>query len=296
MSKMKARECQNVEYKTSWHDKYLEWICGFANAQGAVMYFGVNDDHEVVGIDHVDKLMVDILKTKYFTSPIHYEGMQRIEKLEVPEEALREILYNAIAHKDYMGAPIQMRVWDDYVEVWNEGGLPKELTPEALLRHHSSHPRNKNIAYAFFKAGFIESWGRGYKKIREGFEKAGLPMPKIEDVEGGVRVTFQRNNVNNSSKDEFIKNNSNENKRELSDVLKNVLKNVQKEDLDKLTERQIDILEFIVQTPTITFKEMSKRLQVSVKTIQRDYTAMGLLGINIVRKDGKTYGEWVINV
>jgi ATP-dependent DNA helicase RecG len=238
--------------------------------------------------------VVDILKTKYFTSPIHYEGMQRIEKLEVPEEALREILYNAIAHKDYMGAPIQMRVWDDYVEVWNEGSLPKELTPEALLRHHSSHPRNKNIAYAFFKAGFIESWGRGYKKIREGFEKAGLPMPKIEDVEGGVRVTFQRNNVSNSSKDELIKNISNENKRELSDVLKNVLKNVQKKDLEKLTERQIDVLEFIVQTPTITFKEMSKRLKVSVKTIQRDFTAMGLLGINIVRKDGKTYGEWVI--
>jgi len=48
--KIKARECQNVEYKSTWHDKYLEWICGFANAQGAVMYFGVNDDHEVVGL------------------------------------------------------------------------------------------------------------------------------------------------------------------------------------------------------------------------------------------------------
>lgn len=33
MSKIMARECQNVEFKTSWHDKYLEWICGFANAQ-----------------------------------------------------------------------------------------------------------------------------------------------------------------------------------------------------------------------------------------------------------------------
>lgn len=149
--------------------------------------------------------VVDILRTKYFTSPIHYEGMQRIEKLEVPEEALREILYNAIAHKDYMGAPIQMRVWDDYVEIWNEGSLPEELTPEALLKHHSSHPRNKNIAYAFFKAGFIESWGRGYKKIREGFERAGLPIPKIEDVEGGVRVTFQRNNVVKTDENTVVK-------------------------------------------------------------------------------------------
>ena len=60
MNKIQARESQNVEYKSSWHDKYLEWICGFANAQGAVMYFGVNDEHEVVGLKQVDKLMEEI--------------------------------------------------------------------------------------------------------------------------------------------------------------------------------------------------------------------------------------------
>ena len=99
-----------------------------------------------------------------------------------------------------MGAPIQMRVWDDHIEIWNEGALPDGITPETLLSKHSSHPRNKNVAYAFFKAGFIESWGRGYKKIRDGFEGAGLPMPTVEFVEGGVRVTFQRNNPNSSQK------------------------------------------------------------------------------------------------
>lgn len=144
--------------------------------------------------------VIEILKTKYLTSLIHYEGMQRIETLEVPENALREILYNAIAHKDYMGAPIQMRVWDDHIEIWNEGVLPDGITPEILFSKHSSHPRNKNVAYAFFKAGFIESWGRGYKKIRDGFEGVGLPMPIVESVEGGVRVTFQRNNPNGSQK------------------------------------------------------------------------------------------------
>ena len=108
--------------------------------------------------------VVQVLKAKYLTSPIHYEGMKRREPLEVPEEALREILYNAIAHKDYTGAPIQMRVWDDYVEIWNEGGLPIGYTPDTLLKKHSSRPRNRNIANAFFKAGFIESWGA---RIRE---------------------------------------------------------------------------------------------------------------------------------
>lgn len=93
-----------------------------------------------------------------------------------------------------MGAPIQMRVWDNYVEIWNEGGLPLGYTPDTLLKKHSSRPRNKNIANAFFKAGFIESWGRGYEKSFEGFNAAGLPMPTIEETDGEVRVTFQRNN------------------------------------------------------------------------------------------------------
>ena len=57
MAKKKPRESQNVEYKNCWHNKYQEWICGFANAQGAVMYFGVNDDQEVIGLEHIDKLM-----------------------------------------------------------------------------------------------------------------------------------------------------------------------------------------------------------------------------------------------
>jgi len=46
-------------------------------------------------------------------------GMNRIEKLVIQEEALREILYNAIIHKDYTGVHIQMRVQNDYCEKWN---------------------------------------------------------------------------------------------------------------------------------------------------------------------------------
>ena len=52
------------------------------------------------------------------------------------------------------------------------------------------------VANAFFKAGFIEAWGRGYKKISEGFKNAGLPIPKTEITDGGVKVTFMRKNAN----------------------------------------------------------------------------------------------------
>ena len=60
MSKIRPKECQNVEFKRIWKDEYLKWICGFANAQGAVIYFGVDDDHEVIGLKDSKRLLEDI--------------------------------------------------------------------------------------------------------------------------------------------------------------------------------------------------------------------------------------------
>lgn len=53
-------EDQNIEWKESWRDEYLKWICGFANAQGGVIYIGKNDNGEVVGIDNAKRLMDDL--------------------------------------------------------------------------------------------------------------------------------------------------------------------------------------------------------------------------------------------
>ncbi len=59
---VKENENQVIEWKESWQDKYLEWICGYANAQGGTLYIGINDDGDVVGLDAktVKKLLEDI--------------------------------------------------------------------------------------------------------------------------------------------------------------------------------------------------------------------------------------------
>ena len=91
-----------------------------------------------------------------------------------------------------MGAPIQMQVYSDHIEIWNEGGLPEGYTAETLMRKHSSRPRNKTIAAVMFRAGFIETWGRGYTKVRESFEKEDYPMPIVTEIDGGVSVWIKR--------------------------------------------------------------------------------------------------------
>ena len=50
-------ESQNVEYKESWRDEYLKWVCGFANAQGGIIYIGIDDAGNVVGLKNIKKLI-----------------------------------------------------------------------------------------------------------------------------------------------------------------------------------------------------------------------------------------------
>jgi len=54
------QEQQNIEWKASWRDEYLKWICGFANAKGGILIIGKDDKGNIVGIDDFKKLMDEI--------------------------------------------------------------------------------------------------------------------------------------------------------------------------------------------------------------------------------------------
>lgn len=134
--------------------------------------------------------VIRLLKERYLISPITYEGIQRIENLEYPEAALREAVLNSIVHKDYTNTTIQLSVYDDKLILWNPGELPVDIPLEKLTRKHPSRPRNKHIAEAFYRAGYIETWGRGIEKIMLAFKEAELPVPIFEETWGGIAVTF----------------------------------------------------------------------------------------------------------
>ena len=75
---MKEKEHQSIEWKESWQDEYLKWICGYANAYGGTIYIGTDDDGNVVGIDNAR----DLLERKYLT-PMLKNG---VLKMTIPEK------------------------------------------------------------------------------------------------------------------------------------------------------------------------------------------------------------------
>ena len=171
----------------------------FPNQIVKIGRFGASDDdlkfQEVVegNLLHLLRQTAVELNRKFFVKPISFEGLQRIEKDEYPVAAVREILLNALVHRDYMSSFIQIRIYDDKFWVWNGGKLPEDVSLESLRRAHSSHPRNPLIADVCFKGGYIDSWGRGTLKIINACREAELPEPNIAEMDGGFLIEIYKN-------------------------------------------------------------------------------------------------------
>jgi ATP-dependent DNA helicase RecG len=170
------KEHQQIEWKESWRDEYMRWICGFAIAQ-------------------VEQTMA-LLYFKYLKAYISYEGLQRVETFLFPHAAIREALLNAVVHKDYSsGIPIQISVYDNKIVIWGSGQLPPDWTLERLLGKHPSAPYNPLIAHAFFRAGYIESWGRGIEKISDECRIHNIQPPIYDASMSGLMLSFHANNL-----------------------------------------------------------------------------------------------------
>ena len=123
--------------------------------------------------------IVDMLYSKYLKAYVSFNGMQRVDEYIIPETAAREIIYNFLQHKAYnVAIPVQIKVYDDYLYIWNPGELPDGVK-DILFKKHPSVPRNLAISQTFFRAGFVEYWGSGIKRITDACKEYGSPIPKI---------------------------------------------------------------------------------------------------------------------
>lgn len=117
----------------------------------------------------------------------------RQDRLPVPPDALREVLLNAVMHRDYTqpGSYVAIAVFDDRIEIRSIGGLPRGVTAESLSGSHQSVLRNPLIAEAFHRTGAVEIWGRGTNRVIEACAKYGIDAPTFEEIGGALFVTFR---------------------------------------------------------------------------------------------------------
>ncbi|MFC0184971.1 Putative ATP-dependent DNA helicase recG C-terminal [Pseudarcicella hirudinis] len=140
---------------------------------------------------------IEILTKKYLRTNLRFGDIKRTEELDYPVRALREAIINAIAHKDYsLHNPVQIKVFENKIQIFNEGTLPNNWTIEQFLGNHPSRPANPMIANVLFRAGYIEAWGTGISVIIRECNIRGLPLPQFNFDFGGLMVEIQQNNLN----------------------------------------------------------------------------------------------------
>lgn len=130
-----------------------------------------------------------------------FKGLERIEKVDYPEEALREALLNALVHRDYsFSGSIIINVNDKEIEFISIGGLLPGLSPDDI-RSGISQPRNKNLADIFHRLRLIESYGTGIRKIYNLY--ANCPeQPRIEVTSNTFKIILPNMNYAVANKNE----------------------------------------------------------------------------------------------
>lgn len=109
----------------------------------------------------------------------------------LPLAALREALLNALVHKDYArGTPIQIRLHDERISLWNPAQLPAGWSASGLRERQLSRPGNPDIAAAFQRGGLVEGWGLGIDKLCAACRAHGVGEPQLRHEQDGLWLEF----------------------------------------------------------------------------------------------------------
>lgn len=211
--------------------------------------------------------VIDLIYLKYLKASISYHKETRVETYPFAREAVREAVYNALIHCNWAdNVPVQIRIEDEAMYISNSSMLPIGWNEDTLLGSHSSKPYNPDIAKVFYRAGYIESWGRGIQKICDACKMVGTDEPEYtihgEDIMVKIHAVKSANVP--------IRQNGG---------------------LDGGLESKV--LEIIKQNPNITQKELSDDMEISFRTMQRIIKTLRENG-KLDRAGGKRYGQWIV--
>ena len=208
---------------------------------------------------HQADTVLELLYLKYLKAYITYENVTRVETYPFPKLAVREALFNALIHSDWSASnPIQICVYEDKLYISNNCILEDGWTAETLMAKHRSIPHNPDIAKTFYRAGYIEAWGRGIEKICRICKEYGSPMPVYDARPHDIMLRF--------------------------DALEIVTEKV----TEKVTENQQKILDEIKTNPYVTQEELSVIIGISKRHIVNNMNK--LQALNIIKRVGPDNG------
>lgn len=306
-------ESQNIEYKESWRDEYLKWICGFANAQGGRIYIGIDDNQQVVGVADTKRLMEDIpnkivnyLDIVADVNLLHKEDKDYIEIAVQPCNL--PIAYHGIYHyrsgstkQELKGAALQQFLlrkmghsWDD---IENERATLDDIDRQAI---------------DFFLRKAVDAGRMPVDSLNETTEKV-LSNLNLIGGEGKLRnaalllfgknpakfftsVQFRIGRFGRDEADLMFQDVVDGNIIQMTDRVIEVLKSKNDDPLNdplKLSSLEKDILKLIVKDNQSTYDNLAISLSVSSATIKRTFRNLKVNGC-IIRKGSKKIGYWMI--
>ncbi|KZX10326.1 RNA-binding domain-containing protein [Methanobrevibacter filiformis] len=210
-------------------------------------------------IEEAEKEIKNNIKVKY---EFDQDSFNRKDIWDYPIVAIREALINAIAHRDYFknNVATQVKIFNNYIHIFNIGGLPEGITIDQLKKPHASIPRNQLIIRILYRAGFIEELGTGIKRIIMSLKEEGMTDPEFKEEYGGFSIFMCRN---------FLKTNL---------------------EIKGLNDRQIKALNYVYKNRVMTMEDYSKIApEVEYRTLRRDLEK--LVKDNIFLSTGNTKGR-----
>ncbi len=368
-------ESQNIEYKESWLDEYIKWICGFANAQGGKIFVGVDDKGHVVGLQNAKKLMEDIpnkvrdalgllvdvnllsVDSKEYieisispsTYPVNYKGeyhyrtgstkqllqgasltqfllnktgtkwdavpvdgvsfrdldkesfdifrreakksgRMTAQDLSMTDEELLDslnlvvdgkltraavLLFHRKPEKWFGGAyvktgvPIQIRIHENEVLISNDCVFPANWTAETLMQRHRSEQYNPKIANAFFRAGYVDAWGRGIENMCKLCKDYGVKTEYTVHPEDVMLAFFAKQETT---------------------ATQSATQSTQ-----KYLPIEIKLMHYLVANPRATQGQIAKYLGMNLNTTKYYLNKLGKLEVPAIKHEGTTRkGSWMV--
>ena len=214
-------------------------------------------------------------------------GIYRQDIYEIPPDAIRELIINAMVHRSYLDhGTIQVAVYDDRLEITSPGKLPMGQTLERMKEGYSKI-RNEALAYAFSYMNLIEHWGSGIPRIIDKVKAAGLRESEFIGGEVDLRINIYRGQVDTNN----AKINANGAKNDVS-YIENGTGGV-KVPLNKEQMQVERLLQVIEKIPSVTQAYYAEQIGVSKRTVSRMFVSLQEKGV--LKQNGtRRKSNWLI--